>query len=316
MTRKRWPLPQPYLALTISTTPPTPQSSPAMLAASSATFPVDEANRDSCRETSSSGARMCIMAVDSSTCCCGSTCGGSSFGAARLDSMLTTSISISRAFFARVWSTATGSLHPDMVPAAMMRFWSSGLMARRIFSPSPCSHRSLPLTKASSSSFVAGLDRPRKAPSRGAPGAPRAAPAGRPSWISSSRAFRTRAWMTAAGFLTLDIVPALMTRFWSTAGRSRRTFSASSGSHRLFCEMKDSSSSLLAGFVTSVVATMAAKALAWPTQATPLRRLPRPSPPGHHQGGGPATVAGRAWRGRGVPLETQKAMARRAAAPA
>mmetsp|Transcript_20097 Transcript_20097/g.56530 ORF Transcript_20097/g.56530 Transcript_20097/m.56530 type:complete len:311 (-) Transcript_20097:536-1468(-) len=123
MTRRRWPLAQPYLAFKISTTPPMPRSSPIRLARSSLETDGGGANLDSWLATTSGGAKRCITAAASQKLGGGGICGGSGIMVGRCPAaMFSSSSSISRAFFARVWMTATGSRHPDIVPAVMTLF--------------------------------------------------------------------------------------------------------------------------------------------------------------------------------------------------
>mmetsp|Transcript_84009 Transcript_84009/g.246415 ORF Transcript_84009/g.246415 Transcript_84009/m.246415 type:complete len:246 (+) Transcript_84009:1883-2620(+) len=224
-----------------------PRCSPTMPSAPSFSTDGGGANLDSWRVTSSGGANKCMAAAASQKSGGGGTGGGSGGGGGFVpEAMLSSSSSISRARLARVWITATGSRQPESVPAEMTRFWSTGLMARRMSAASPCSQRSLALMKASNSSFVAGFEIRLSSPIMPRGAGPTPWP--RPICASISLAFLTLAWMTAVGSRTLDIVPALMTRRWSTALMFRRICSASSGSHRLFCPTKASSSSRVAGF--------------------------------------------------------------------
>mmetsp|Transcript_62211 Transcript_62211/g.160419 ORF Transcript_62211/g.160419 Transcript_62211/m.160419 type:complete len:232 (+) Transcript_62211:556-1251(+) len=197
------------------------------------------------------------------------------------------SISISRAFFALVWTTATGSRQPDSVPAASTRFWSTGDIARRSSSASSESHRRLPPMKASISSRVAGLDSFPPPPGVSTATLSALLMLVRParafaSNCSFSLACRTRDRMTPEASRQLTMVPPAMTRRWSSGFIPLSSDVATSSSQRLLAEMNFSTSSDVAG-VTNGLSTpggtgAAIAATRHPQRSPAARRSP---------GGGP-----------------------------
>mmetsp|Transcript_62801 Transcript_62801/g.187247 ORF Transcript_62801/g.187247 Transcript_62801/m.187247 type:complete len:289 (+) Transcript_62801:689-1555(+) len=268
MTVRRCPREQPYFARMISTTPPTPLTSPTrspptlLPPSSDGPLPGGGAKRDSSRFTSSGFAKM--YAAPTSAENLGTGTGGSfTFSCLPLVSC-SNSTSISRAFLARVCTTATGSRHPDIVPAAMTRFWSTGLITLSISSASSDSHRLLEPIKESTSSCVAGRESLPPPPCMiTATLSPTPVGAVSVAWLawmpckraSFSLACRTRERMTPEASRQLTMVPPETTRRWSIAFMPRSSAATPSSIHRRLSEMNFSTSSEVAGVICSSLLT-------------------------------------------------------------
>mmetsp|Transcript_51886 Transcript_51886/g.113034 ORF Transcript_51886/g.113034 Transcript_51886/m.113034 type:complete len:283 (+) Transcript_51886:715-1563(+) len=259
MTRSRCPLEQPYLARSISMTPPIPLTSPTkgpeVSSVTKLSGSAAEAKRECSTRTSCGVAWMNARAASAekrgSGICSAAGLGGSTFLPLAI---ISNSNSISRPRFARVCSTATESLQPERVPPEMTRFWSSGFISFMISSDSGVIHFRLAVIKASTSSLVAGLESlvldaasVKWAPERMA---------------SFSFACRTRERITPAASRQLTNVPALMTRRWSSGDMLRNSAAAASSIQRLLSVMKASTSSLVAGSTLTILVGLAVAAFA------------------------------------------------------